>query len=393
MGQISKMTDSQVRALAVPGRYPDGDGLYLVIRDNGRRSWFLFTKNAGKRREIALGHYPTMGIAAARKESISVKAKVLAGEPVGRQAKEAAASSESLAVPLFGALALSVINEIEAGFKNLKHRAQWRSTLETYCKSIWNRPVDQITVAEVVTVLKPIWLLKPETARRVRGRMQHVLDTAIALEHRSAANPAVKTVVSRLLPKQAARDEHHAAMPYAEIHGFWARLLNLTSISARMLQITILTAVRSGETRGATWAEFDLIEKVWTIPAERMKGGKEHRVPLCPTATAILENACDGVEREGLVFPNRKSGQPFSDMAMLECLKGLEPGYTVHGFRSSFSDWAHDTEKYSHELVEQALAHATGNKVSRAYRRGDALDARRRLMDDWEAFVIRPIGR
>ncbi|MFM2281248.1 MAG: hypothetical protein RLZZ444_3479, partial [Pseudomonadota bacterium] len=245
MGQITKMTDSQVKALALPGRHPDGDGLYLIIRDNGRKSWFLFTKTAGKRREIALGHYPAMGVAAARKEAVSVKAKVLAGEPVGRQRKKAEIPAEPPVAPLFGALALSVINEIEGGFKNLKHRAQWRSTLETYCTSIWNRPVDQITVAEVVAVLKPIWLEKPETARRVRGRIQHVLDAAIALEHRSAGNPAVKKVVSKLLPKQAAKDDHHAAMPYAEVPAFWARLSSLTSLSARMLQVTILTAARS----------------------------------------------------------------------------------------------------------------------------------------------------
>eukprot|EP01035_Chromulina_nebulosa_P067122 gene67122-91939_t len=206
------MTDSQVRALAIPGRLPDGDGLYLILRDNGRKSWFLFTKTAGKRREIALGHYPNMGLATARKEAIAVKAKVLAGEPVGKKAKEAVAPSESPSIPSFGELTSKVIGEIEGGFKNLKHRAQWRSTLQTYCTSIWNRPVDQIAVAEVVAVLKPIWLEKPETARRVRGRVQHVFDAAIALEHRSAGNPAVKTVVSKLLPKQATRDKHHTAM-------------------------------------------------------------------------------------------------------------------------------------------------------------------------------------
>ena len=291
---------------------------------------------------------------------------------------------------------------IETGFRNAKHRSQWRNTLATYTTPIWNKRLAEIETDDVLACLKPIWQAKAETASRVRGRIERVLDAAAARGLRSRDNPARwRGHLANLLPKrQKLARGHHAAMPFVDVPVFVERLREVEGVSARALEFTILTAARSGEVLGARWSKIDLDAKVWTVSAGRMKAAREHRVPLSERAVEIL-SALAAVKIGDYVFPGAKRGSPLSVMALTMVMRrmGME-AFTVHGFRSAFRDWAGERTNFPREVAEAALAHVVGDETERAYRRGDALEKRRALMEAWAIFcepntsnIVVPLAR
>jgi integrase len=300
------------------------------------------------------------------------------------EAKRQAAMIEA-GKPTFGTVADALMAAKESEWRNPKHRAQWRMTLETYAAPLWPRPVDEIDTAAVLAVLKPLWQAKPETASRLRGRIEAVLDAAKAQGHRSGENPAAwRGHLAHLLPKRGKLTRgHHAAMAYADVPAFVAQLREREALAALALEFCILTAARSGEVLGARWSEVDLVAKVWTVPAERMKATREHRIPLSDRAVAILEKLAEARAGE-LVFPGQRANKPLSTMAMEMVLRRMKiEGATVHGFRSAFRDWAGNETHFPREVAEAALAHVIGDKAEQAYRRGDALEKRCGLMEAW----------
>jgi integrase len=291
-------------------------------------------------------------------------------------------------IPTFGAMADIVREGLSAGFRNEKHKAQWKSTLTTYGAPLRSKPVDTITIDDVLAVLKPIWMQIPETASRVRGRIEKVLDAAKAKGFREGENPARwRGHLDHLLPKPSKLERgHHAAMPYEDVAAFVGELRKRRATAALALEFCILTAARSGEVLGARWSEIDLDKKIWTIPAIRMKAGREHRVPLSNRAVAILKKLRDHDCGE-FVFPGQKPKKPLSNMAMEMVLRRMKiENATVHGFRSSFRDWAGNITSFPREVTETALAHVIGDKAEQAYRRSDALEKRRALMDAWASY-------
>jgi integrase len=292
----------------------------------------------------------------------------------------------------FGDVADQFLDATESGFRNEKHKAQWRSTLgDNYIAALRKRPISEVTTDDVLGVLKPIWEIKNETARRLRGRIERVLDHGKAKGLRTGENPArwAGHLILMLPTVDKLQRGHHAAMPYDQVPAFMARLPNAKGVAARALEFTILTAARSGETREAVWSEFDLDKALWTVPAVRMKGGREHRVPLPSRAVEIIREM--RARRFGdLVFPGTKRKAPLSDMTMGAVLKRLKVGeFTTHGFRSSFRDWCGEATAFPREIAEAALAHIVGDETERAYRRGDALAKRRELMDAWSTFLLK----
>ncbi|WP_352763501.1 site-specific integrase [Mesorhizobium sp. M0589] len=298
-------------------------------------------------------------------------------------------------MPTFAECAADFIAEVGKSWSNPKHKAQWEMTLgEAYCKPILKKPVDKVTTADVLEILKPVWQKKPETAQRLRGRIERVLDFAKASGHRSGENPALwRGHLQHLLAKgQKLSRGHHSAMAYGDVPAFAKRLRASEALSARALDFLILTAARSGEVLGATWPELDLAEKLWTVPAARMKARKVHRVPLTDAALAILRPLYDArLSDDGHVFPGedrRGNPGPLSVMAMAMQMRRMEVGqYTPHGFRSAFRDWAGDNTSFPREVAEAALAHKTGDAVENAYRRSDALEKRRKLMTAWANYL------
>jgi integrase len=382
-------------AKAGPGRYGDGAGLYLVVRGPTQRFWvFRYVRN-GRMREMGLGG------AAGRTGVSLVEAREKAHDlykihRAGRDplAEKAAAKAFQLVAAgkavTFKAEAERYIAAQEAGWRNAKHAAQWSSTLETYAYPVIGPlPVSAIDVGLVLKCLEPIWSSKPETASRVRGRIEAVLDASRARGNREGENPAMwKGNLDHLLPARGKvkKPEHHAALPFARIGSFMAALRKQEGTAARALEFAILTAARTGEVIGATWAEINLRGKVWIVPAGRMKGGREHRVPLCPRALEIIGEAYDGY-----VFSGGRPDQPLSNMALLMLLRRMKHSdVTVHGFRSAFRDWAAERTNYPSEVAEMALAHAVGDKVEAAYRRGDLFEKRRALADAWAKYCSAP---
>jgi integrase len=284
---------------------------------------------------------------------------------------------------------MDLLQQIEGGFRNAKHRAQWRSTLGTYCKSVWDKPVDQITTDDVLSILRPIWTKKAETASRVRGRIERVLNAAKVHGYRSGENPAAwQGHLQLLLPKrQRLQRGHHPALPFNDLPAFWQRLTAFDTIASAALQFLILTAARSGEIRGATWGEFDFEKRLWTVPAARMKVAREHVVPLCNSGIEIL-NRMQEIRHSDFVFPGAREDSSLSDMTLSKVLRGLTKGYTVHGFRSTFRDWCGEKTDFSREHAEACLAHTIGSAVERAYRRGNSLEPRRRIVAAWETFIL-----
>ena len=385
---------------AKPGRHADGGGLYLLVKESGARSWLYRATIAGKVRDIGLG--PAAGAEAvsladarelARDKAKEAKSGAIPVSDLRRRTQDAKAAAQAAKVSQssFKTVAEAYVSLHEDSWRNDKHRAQWRATLTTYAyPHFGDMAVAAIGTEHVLAALQPIWKAKPETAGRVRGRIENILDAAKVQGLRSGENPARwRGHLDHLLPKRARHTRgHHAALPYAEVPAFMAALAGREAVAARALEFTILTAVRSGETLGATWAEVDLAAAVWTIPGARMKAGKEHRVPLSPRAVAILNtiqplNTRD--RSDAPLFPSTNGG-PLSGMAMAMLLRRMVSAVTVHGFRSAFRDWAAESTAFAHEVCEMALAHVIGNKAEAAYRRGDLFDKRRRLMDDWAMY-------
>lgn len=388
---LNKMSARTVAALmredAKPGRHGDGGGLYLSVGPGGARRWVYLFRWRGKLKEMGLGSARAVSLAKARERAADARGKVAEGvNPI-------AAKRASTAIPEFGAFAAEVVESLAPQWRNPKHREQWKATLENDAAALAHISVDRIETEDVLGVLKPIWSNKPETASRLRGRIERVLDAAKAKGYRDGENPARwKGHLANLLPaRQKLTRGHHPAMPYADMPEFMDALKKRKGVSARALEFLILTAARSGEVRGARWSEMDLQKQVWTVPAERMKAGKEHRVPLTAEAVAILEaiKPLTGGAPEALVFPGTK-GKALSDMSLAAVLRRMKipaSKASVHGFRSTFRDWAGEASTFPRELAEAALAHAVGDAVERAYRRGDALEKRRRMMEAWAAHL------
>jgi integrase len=384
-----------VATLSEPKRHSDGGSLYLAIDGDGeamRRRWLFLYQWNGKRREMGLGGFPAVSLADARRLRDEAERLVREGrDPI---ASRDLAKEERAAKPTFGEIADKLIAAKEGEWRNEKHRQQWRDSLTVLAAPLRCRPVDEIDTTAVLAVLTPLWRDKPETASRLRGRIEAVLDAAKAADHRSGENPATwRGHLSHLLPKrQKLSRGHHAAMAYADVPAFVAKLRGCDAIAAMALEFCILTATRSGEVYGARWSEIDMAAKVWTVPAARMKAGREHRIPLSDRAMAILERLSKA--RTGdLLFPSPRGNRPLSHVAMAKVMSRLEVDVaTVHGFRSSFRDWAGNETHFAREVAEAALAHVVGDKAEQAYRRGDALEKRRELMAAWTAWCEPRIG-
>lgn len=379
---------------AKPGRHADGGGLHLLVKESGARSWVYRFMLNGKSRDIGLGAAGPDGIslADARDARDALRLKVKAGidplEERQREAAEAIAAAQAAQVAgmTFKAVAETYIGANEGSWRNDKHRQQWKNTLATYVYPVIGElPVAEVGTAHVLQILEPIWKAKAETASRVRGRMETILDAAKARGYREGENPARwRGHIAQILPARSRLTRgHHKAMPYEAIPAFVGALHKREAVAALALEFTILTAARTGEVIGAKWDEVDLEKAIWTIPAIRMKAGKEHRVPLSARAVEVLKST-QGLRKEWL-FPATKGGK-MSGMAMTMLLRRMKVDVTVHGFRSGFRDWSAECTGYAHEVAEMALAHTIENKVERAYRRGDLFDKRRRLMDDWATY-------
>lgn len=384
----NKLNIKQVASFSQDGIYSDGGGLYLRIR-NGRRRWIFVGTLNHKRFEMALGPAEDVPLARARELAFEARKHILEGRNP-KEERDAArgvakADEKKVDVVTFGQFAGNLVADLEDGFKNPKHRQQWRNTLATYAAPIADVPIAEVNTDQLLDILKPIWLTKMETASRLRGRIERVLDAAKAKGLRSGENPArLRGHLALLLPKQKKVVRHHPALPFTEIAEFMRQLRKRPGAAARALEFTIYTAARSGETRGMTWAEVDLQSCLWTVPATRMKAGSSHQVPLSKPAVQVLEAMReDGLEPDDVVFPAPRGGT-LSDMALAAVLRRMgRPDITVHGFRSTFRDWAGDATEFRREEVELALAHTIASSTERAYRRATALDKRRRLMDAW----------
>lgn len=384
--QIHRLSAVKVAKELKPGLYADGGGLYLRITDGksaGKRWVFLYRRPIdGKRCEIGLGGYVAVPLAKAREKAAAARASVADGRDplLDKQGTKQ--------IPTFGEVADQHVAAMGASWRNPKHRAQWEMTLREYAASLRARPVNEITTAEVLEVLKPIWQTIPETASRVRGRIENVLDAAKVQGYRQGENPAAwRGHLKLILPsRQKLTRGHHAAMAIDDLPAFITRLRDRPAVAARCLEFAILTAARTGEALGACWNEIDKKAKVWIIPAERMKATREHRVPLSARALEIIaemETMRDGDH----LFPGQRRAKSLSNMALEMVLRRMKiEGATVHGFRSTFRDWCGNRTNFPRELSEHALSHVIGDKAEQAYRRDDALERRRPIMEAWSAF-------
>jgi integrase len=395
---VSRLTALKVDKKKQPGMYADGGGLYLRVTTNETKNWvFRFTLN-GRPRWMGLGPLRTVSLAEARNRAAEFRLQRHDGiDPIdARRAERLQAHLNAARAMTFKECAARYIASHKAGWRNPKHAAQWEATLATYAEAvIGGLSVQAIDTALVLKVLEPIWTTKPETASRVRGRMESILDWAKVRGYRAGENPARwRGHLDKLLPARSKvrRIEHHAALPYAELPGFLVSLRAQEGIAARALEFTILTAARTGEVIGARWDEMDVLDKTWTVPAARMKAAREHRVPLSERAVAILEEVRPlRLAEDGFVFPGAKFGRPLSNMAFLMLLRRMERAdLTAHGFRSSFRDWCAERTNFPSEVAEMALAHTVSDKTVAAYNRSDLFDRRRRLMAEWATFCTAP---
>lgn len=384
-----------VSRLKDPGLHAVGgvSGLYLQVLPTGARTWVLRATIGGKRRDMGLGGFPDVPLARARDRARDARELIDKGHDpieVRREAK-AKLRAERARVVTFEDAAKAYMAAHETSWRNAKHAWQWKNTLEKLAyPKIGKLSVRDIEVAHVLQVLEPIWKDRTETASRLRGRIELVLDWATARGFRDGLNPARwKGHLDKMLanPTKIKAGGHMEALPVDEVGGFMVELRKVGGMGARALEFAILCAARSGEVRGATWAEIDLQAKVWTIPAGRMKMGREHRVPLAPAAIELLEKL-PKIAGTDLVFPS-SSGKALSDRTLLAVIRRMGLTATTHGFRSTFRDWCGEYTNFPREVAEAALSHAVGDAVERAYRRGDALEKRRRLMDAWAGFCAK----
>lgn len=386
---INKLNVKQIASLK-EGRHSDGGGLYLRVTSKGARSWVFMTAERGKRVEIGLGGAQSVSLATARRLAGEMREAVA----TGRNPRTVIAPTEEpqpKRAPTFGKFADDYITSVESGWRNPVHRQQWRNSLRDHAASLNDKPVDEIDTDDVLAVLRPIWTEKTETAKRVRGRIEKILDAAKARGHRprDAFNPAMlRGHLALLLPKQDRLQRGpHAALPFKEAPAFFAKLREREAVAARCLEFAILTAARSGEALGASWGEINLEERLWTVPATRMKAKAEHIVPLSTGSMDLLRRIAPAI-----VTPDTPifavNGATRSNMAMSMLLRRMGYGHiTTHGFRSTFRDWAGDATEFPREIIEQALAHTIQNKAERSYRRGTAVERRRRLMGVWADYL------
>jgi integrase len=383
--QINRLSARKVESIKEPGRHADGGNLYLVVDKSGARRWVFLFRWKGRLREMGLGSARDLSLARARELAVEARALLAEGrDPLDRRAM-------AQAKPTFGQMADEVVASLSTGWRNEKHRYQWRMTLTKYAAPLRELSVDEVDTAAVLEVLKPLWTAKPETASRLRGRIERVIDAAKAKGIRSGENPARwRGHLDHLLPKrQRLSRGHHAAMSIDSMSDFVAELRRREAVAAWALEFCILTAARSGEVLGARWDEIDRDRRLWNVPRERMKAGREHRVPLSADALAVLDKAQQlRTEDTPFIFPGMRPGRPLSSMSMKMLLRRMKRSdVTVHGFRSTFRDWASERTGFPHEVCEMALAHTITNKVEAAYRRGDLLERRRELMEAWAEFL------
>ncbi|MEO0544949.1 MAG: integrase arm-type DNA-binding domain-containing protein [Pseudomonadota bacterium] len=381
---IHKLTDRQIRAANAKGRVSDGGGLYLRISPTGSKSWSFMWNRDKRRREIGLGAYPDRSLASARDIASRMREAIGAGS-----SPLAVLNSQESCSNTFAACVDAFLAAHESAWRNEKHRWQWRSTLETYGAPLMKRDVSDITIQDVRDILLPIWLEKHETASRLRGRIERVIDYAIAEGWRTQPNPAIwRGGLKGLLPAvRATQKQHFPAMDYREVPAFMDRIRGHEALAARALEFVILTAGRTGEVINATWDEIDLDEALWTIPGRRMKAGRTHVVPLSEPAIDLLRKLSK-TKTGDFIFEGQKPGRPMSQMAMLMLLRRMKlENVTVHGFRSSFRDWAGNETSFAREVAEACLAHEVGSQVERSYRRQRALDKQRDLLRLWATYI------
>jgi integrase len=379
-----RLTAVRVRSLKTPGRYADGNGLYLFVDPSGAKRWIWRGSIAGKRSDLGLGSVQVVPLVDAREEATNLRRIVRdGGNPLTERRRK------QLIVPTFKEAAKQVHASHSATFKNAKHKAQWLASLERdVFPAIGDRPVNTIESGDILKLLSAVWTVKPETARRLKQRIKVVFDWAKASEFRSGDNPTEG--LTKVLPKHRREQQHHVALPYQAVPAFVAELRTAYAThSVRLaLELLILTATRTNEVQRATWSEVDLDAKVWTIPGVRMKSGREHRIPLSARAVEIFEEAEKRADGSKWVFPGSKPKQPLSNMAFLKTLRRLTKGaVTTHGFRSSFRDWAAEKTNVPRAVCEAALAHVLKDKTEAAYHRTDLFDRRRELMDTWAKFA------
>lgn len=377
---MGKLTATGVKAAKGPGRYGDGQGLFLILGKGGSASWIVRLQKNGRRRDIGLGSAAKVSLSRARQLAVEVRSQVEAGiDPVMERRK-------ALGIPTFSQAAECVFDANRGRWSNEKHLWQWKRSMEMFVyPAIGNVSVGAVTAAQVHDLLAAIWLEKPETARRVRQRIGMVLDWAFSKGYRETEAPLRS--ITKGLPRQPRNIGHHAAMSFVDVPAFLARLNQKETWGRLALEAAILTAARSGEVRGAKWPEVDLEKGLWTVPAERMKARKEHVVPLSPAALSVFKRA-ENLRTEGcpFIFNGAKRDKPMSDMTLIKVLRDMGESVTAHGFRSSFRDWVSEETRFPSDLAEAALAHTVKNKTERAYRRGNLLEKRRELMNAWGSF-------
>jgi integrase len=390
------LTARRVETAKTPGLLADGGGLYLQVTPSGAKTWIYRFQRSGRRRDMGLGSVVLYSLAEARRKAADARRLVAEGiDPIEQRAALAAAEAATAAKAMtFEDAARAYIKAHQAGWRSPKSLAAWTGTLGTFVyPTLGALPVQLVDVGLVMKAIEPIWATKPETASRVRGRIEAVLDWATTRGYRSGENPARwRGHLENLLPKKnkIRRVAHHAALPYAKLSDFMTELREQQGVAARALEFAILTAARTAEVIGARWDEINLAECLWTIPADRMKAGRRHRVPLSGSSLAVLERMA-AIRQNAFVFPGDRPERPISNMSMLMLLRRMGIGdFTVHGFRSTFSDWCAEQTTTPSEVREMALAHAVPDEVEAAYRRGDLFEKRRQLAEAWARFCKAP---
>ena len=386
--EVGLLNARKVETLAKTGRHADGGNLYLSISANGGRRWTFFYRFKGARKEMGLGSAAKGNVSLAEARKAANEARKLVRDGIDPLEAKRDQERKNLVIPTFGAFADEYLASHRSKFRNDKHIAQWEMTLQTYCQPIRSLRLNEIDTVAVLKVLQPIWNKIPETASRLRGRIENILDAAKAKGYRTGENPAMwRGHLKTLLPaRQRLTRGHHAAMAYDDLPEFLNLLRAKQATAALALELCILTATRSGEVLNAKWGEFDLNKAIWTIPAIRMKAGHEHRIPLTGRAVAFLKSL-HKLPHKDHVFPGNARSKPLSSMAMSMLLRRMgKSEITVHGFRSTFRDWASEQTSFPHETCEHALAHRISDKAEAAYRRGDQFEKRRKLMEAWASF-------
>ena len=393
---LNRLSARFVQTVSEPGRHADGGGLYLATAGGGRRWVFLF-RWKGKPTEMGLGSANSVSLARARdlaakaREALAQGINPIAARDAERAAITSQAAPAAAAVMTFGQCADDLVSNLSDSWRNAKHRAQWKMTLNQYAKPLRTLAVSEVSTEDVLAVLSPIWKTKPETASRLRGRIERVLSYAKAMKYRSGENPAIwRGHLDQILPRRDRLTRgHHKALAYSELPAFMASLRAREALAARCLEFTILTAARSGEALGARWEEIDLDRGIWTVPAARMKGKREHRVPLAKRVITMLK-VLAAEKQSSFVFPGQARAEgrdvSLSAMALEMVLRRMKTPVTVHGFRSSFRDWSAESTDFANEVCEAALAHVIENRVEAAYRRGDLFEKRRELMSAWATY-------